>query len=103
MDERVLTLRDIIADIQSLSNDLTIYERKYRVLSETFYESYQRGEEPEDESWVMDWADWAGAYKIWLRRQEQYRRTIQMLSRQTETLVEVIERTVQRESIPVAA
>ena len=72
MDERVLTLRDIIADIQSLSNDLTIYERKYRVLSETFYESYQRGEEPEDESWVMDWADWAGAYKIWLRRQEQY-------------------------------
>ena len=72
MDERVFTLQDIITDIQSLSNDLGMYERKYGVLSETFYESYQRGEEPEDESWVMDWADWAGAYKIWLRRQEQY-------------------------------
>jgi len=33
------------------------------VLSETFYESYTSGEEPEDEFWVMDWADWAGAYK----------------------------------------
>lgn len=72
MDERVLTLQDIIADIQSLSNDLAMYEGKYGVLSETFYESYQRGEEPEDEYWVMDWVDWAGAYKIWLRRQEQY-------------------------------
>jgi hypothetical protein len=103
MSEKTLTLQDIIADIHALNEDLGMYERKYGVLSETFYESYQRGEEPEDESWVMDWADWAGAYKIWLRRQEQYRRTIQMLSRQTETLVEVIERTVQRESIPVAA
>ena len=103
MSEKTLTLQDIIADIHALNEDLGMYERKYGVLSETFYESYQRGEEPEDESWVMDWADWAGAYKIWLRRQEQYRRTIQMLSRQTETLVEVIERTVQREAIPVAA
>lgn len=103
MSEKTLTLQDIIVDIHALNEDLGMYERKYGVLSETFYESYQRGEEPEDESWVMDWADWAGAYKIWLRRQEQYRRTIQALSRQTETLVEVIERTVQRESIPVAA
>lgn len=103
MSDRVLTLQDIIADIHALNEDLGMYERKYGVLSETFYESYQLGEEPEDESWVMDWADWAGAYKIWLRRQDQYRRTIQSLSQQTETLVEVIERTVQRESIPVAA
>ncbi len=103
MSEKTLTLQDIIVDIHALNEDLGMYERKYGVLSETFYESYQRGEEPEDESWVMDWADWAGAYKIWLRRQEQYRRTIQALSRQTETLVEVIERTVQRESILVAA
>ena len=103
MAEQTLTLQDIIADIHALNEDLGMYERKYGVLSETFYESYQRSEEPEDESWVLDWADWAGAYKIWLRRQEQYRRTIQALSRQTDTLVEVIERTVQRESIPIAA
>ena len=56
----------------TLEEDLEAYERKYGVLSETFFESYTSGEEPEDESWVMDWADWAGAYKILLRRKEQY-------------------------------
>lgn len=96
----ILTLQDIIADIHALNEDLVTYERKYGVLSETFYESYQRGEEPEDESWVLDWADWAGAYKVWLRRREQYRRTIQALREESESLVDVIERTVQREPIP---
>jgi len=103
MPDQILTLQDIIADIHALNEDLGMYERKYGVLSETFYESYQRGEEPEDESWVLDWADWAGAYKIWLRRREQYRQTIRTLSEQASTLVDVIERTVQREPIPVAA
>lgn len=103
MAEQTLTLQDLIVDIHALNEDLVMYERKYGVLSETFYESYQRGEEPEDESWVLDWADWAGAYKIWLRRQEQYRKTIHVLREQSDSLVDVIERTVQRESIPVAA
>lgn len=99
----LLTLQDIIADIHALNEDLAMYERKYGVLSETFYESYQRGEEPEDDSWVLDWADWAGAYKVWLRRREQYTRTIKSLRQQSETLVDVIERTMRRDPIPVAA
>jgi len=98
-----LTLQDIIADIHALNEDLAVYERKYGVLSDTLYEAYRAGEEPEDESWVLDWADWAGAYQIWLRRREQYHRTIQTLREHSETLLDVIERTVQRESIPVAA
>lgn len=71
-----MTLQDIISDIHALTEDIEVYERKYGVLSETFYESYSTGEEPEDDSWVLDWSDWAGAYKILLRRQEQYRRLI---------------------------
>ncbi|GAB4430855.1 MAG: hypothetical protein Fur0044_28510 [Anaerolineae bacterium] len=66
-----MTLQEIIADIHALNEDLEVYERKYGVLSETFYELYLSGEEPEEETWVLDWADWAGAYKILLRRQEQ--------------------------------
>lgn len=103
MTANTLTLQDIIDDIHALNEDLAMYERKYGVLSETFYESYERGEEPDDESWILDWADWAGAYKIWLRRREQYERTIESLRRQSETLVDVIERTMQRDPIPVAA
>jgi len=98
-----MTLQEIIDDIHALSEDLEAYERKYGVLSETFYESYMSGEEPENDSWVLDWADWAGAYKIFLRRQEQYRRAIQALRERSETLISVIERTARHEPIPVAA
>ncbi len=96
-----MTLQEIIADIHALNEDLEVYERKYGVLSETFYELYLSGEEPDDEVWVLDWTDWAGAYKILLRRQEQYRRTIELLRKQTSSLANVIERTSRRESIPV--
>lgn len=98
-----MTLQEIIADIHALTEDLEIYERKYGVLSETFYELYQSGEEPEDDAWVLDWADWAGAYKILLRRQAQYRHTIESLRQQTESLANVIARTSRREPISVAS
>ncbi len=98
-----MTLQEVIADIHALNDDLEAYERKYGVLSETFYESYMSGEEPGDDAWVLDWADWSGAYKILLRRQEQYRRAIQSLRERTRTLSGVIERTARHEPIPVAA
>ncbi len=98
-----MTLQEIIVDIHALSEDLEAYERKYGVLSETFYESYMRGEEPGDDVWVLDWADWAGAYKMLLRRQEQYRRAIQVLRKRSETLACVIERTARHEPIPVTS
>ena len=103
MTHQKMTLQDIIIDIHALTEDIETYEHKYGVLSETFYESYISGEEPEDDSWVLDWADWAGAYKILLRRREQYRRTIQALREQTPSLASVIGRTTQRESIPVVS
>lgn len=97
-----MTLQDILADIHAINEDLEAYESKYGVLSETFYESYTNGEEPENEYWVLDWADWAGAYKILIRRKEQYYRTIQDLRKQSQTLVGVIQRTVRHEPISVA-
>jgi hypothetical protein len=103
MVNSTMTLQDIIIDIHALNADLEGYERKYGILSETFYEAYINGEEPEDDAWLLDWADWAGAYKILLRRQQQYQRTIQALREQTPALASVIARTVQREPIPVAS
>ena len=96
-----MILQEIIADIHALREDLEAYERKYGVLSETFYESYSNGEEPEDDAWLLDWTDWAGAYKIWLRRQEQYRQGIQTLCAQSENLMDVIERTARHEPLSV--
>ncbi len=87
-----MTLQEIIADIHALNEDLEAYEPKYGVLSETFYESYISRDEPGDNIWVLDWADWAGADKTLFRRQEQYHCAIQALLERSETMAGIIER-----------
>jgi hypothetical protein len=76
-----MSLDEILQDMRALEEDITAYERKYNILSETFYESYLNGEEPADDAWVLDWNDWAGAYEIWLRRHRQYQEMIRSLSK----------------------
>jgi hypothetical protein len=64
-----VTLDEIIQDIHALEEDLLRFERKYGVLTETFYQSYLQGEEPADDTWVLDWSEWAGSYKALQERQ----------------------------------
>lgn len=45
-----MTLQDILEDIHALNEDLRVYELKCGVLSETFYEAYTQGEEPENDA-----------------------------------------------------
>jgi hypothetical protein len=98
-----MTLDEILQDIHALEEDMLTYERKYGVLSETFYESYVNGEEPPDDTWVLDWNDWAGTYEIWLHRRGQYQQIIESLKEQGKALSAVIERAARREPIPVPA
>lgn len=97
-----MTLKEILHDIHTLEQDLQTYERKYGVLSETFYESYMNGEEPDEDAWVIDWSAWAGTYEIWLRRREQYQSAIRNLRTQSPVLGNIIKRTARREDIPVS-
>jgi hypothetical protein len=97
-----MTLDEIMQDIHALEEDLYTYERKYGVLSETFYESYMQGEEPAEDAWVLDWNDWAGAYEIWLQRRQQYQTLIGLLKKQA-TLADVIGQAARREPIPIPA
>src|SRR4030042_3408447 len=97
-----MTLDDILQDIYALEDEMRTYERKYGVLSETFYESYTNGEEPEDDAWVSDWNDWAGAYEIWLRRRKQYQEVVESLRKES-PLSAVIARAARREPIPIPA
>ena len=97
-----MTLDEILRDIHAMEEDLLTYERKYGVLSDTFYESYRNGDEPADDAWVLDWSDWAGTYEIWLRRRRQYQETMNALKAQT-GLSSVIERAARREPIPFPA
>jgi len=98
-----MTLDDILQDIYALEDEMRIYERKYGLLSGTFYESYTKGEEPPDEAWVRDWTAWASAYKVWLRRREQYQAAIRSLQTSARSFSQLIEQTARHEPMPIPA
>jgi len=81
-----MNLREILADIHALEEDLLAFERKYGIRSETFYAAYMSGEEPEVESWVLDFGEWASVYRTWLARQAEYRNEVQRLQRNAPSL-----------------
>lgn len=74
-----MNIRDLLADIHALEEDLLDFERKFGIRSETFYAAYASGEEPDDESWVLDFGEWASVYRTWLTRQAEYRNEIQKI------------------------
>ena len=83
-------LSGILDDIHMLAAELQAYESKYGVLSETFFEAYMGGEEPDDDAWVPDFAIWAGTYQTWLDRQREYRATVRRLAERCPTLSQLI-------------
>lgn len=85
-----MTLQELLADIHALEEDLLVFERKYGVRSEVFYAAYASGEEPEDESWVLDFGEWASVYRTWLARQAEYRNEVQRRQTHTPSLAGLI-------------
>jgi hypothetical protein len=81
-----MNLREILADIHALEEELLDFERKYGIRLETFYAAYASGEEPEDDSWVLDFGEWASVYRTWLARQAEYRNEVQRIQRQAPSL-----------------
>ena len=57
-----MTLKEILADIHALEEELLAFERKYGLRSETFYAAHASGEEPEDDNWVLDFGEWTSVY-----------------------------------------
>jgi len=70
-------LQALISELHTINQELTRFEARYGLLSETFFAWYQSGQEPEDPAWVQDLALWAGTYQLKLRRQEKYQRMVQ--------------------------
>lgn len=86
-----MNLQSILADIHALEEGLLAFERKYGVRSETFYAAYARGEEPEDDRWVLDFTEWASVYRTWLSRQAEYRNEVQRLQQTPFSLAGLIQ------------
>lgn len=85
---------DILIDIHALEEELLEFERKYGIRSEIFYAAYMNGEEPEDDSWVLDFGEWASVYRTWLKRQAEYRNQFQLEQRNTSNPFELIRKAV---------
>ena len=81
-----MNIREILADIHVLEEEMLNFERKYGIRSETLYAAYISGEEPESDAWVLDFGEWASIYKTWLARLAEYRNQIQRVQRQSPSL-----------------
>lgn len=100
-----MTLDEILRDIHAMREDLLVFERKYGVPTEVFYEAYQQGEEPADSAWVLDWSQWAGTHEVLVERLAMYRDIVnQLLSNKAVTgFSQLVERTARHEPLNLAA
>ena len=62
----------VIQEIHRLNHQLERFERKYSLMSCTFYQAYSAGQEPVDDACILDFAEWAGLYETWRDRQRTY-------------------------------
>lgn len=86
----MMTAQELLADIHTLEEELLDFERKYGLRSEVFYAAYASGEEPEEETWVLDFTEWASVYRTWLARQAEYRDVIERVQRNKPSLAGLI-------------
>ncbi|HKZ84539.1 MAG TPA: hypothetical protein VJ793_12860 [Anaerolineae bacterium] len=85
-----MELVTLVQDIHRLNHELERFERKYGVMSPTFYELYSAGEEPEEDAWVLDFEKWAGLYEVWRDRQQAYNEALQRIRREQPSLSKII-------------
>ena len=85
-----MELAVLVQDIHRLNHELERFERKCGIMSDTFYESYNAGGEPEDDAWALDFEKWAGLYQVRRDRQQACERAMQRLRRDPRSLVGIL-------------
>ncbi|MBN1581182.1 MAG: hypothetical protein JXA89_10800 [Anaerolineae bacterium] len=66
---------ELVIEMKLLERRLTLYEEKYGILSEDFYEALVTGklaQYDEYDETRADFSRWKGIYATWLRRKEAY-------------------------------
>ena len=75
-----MEIYELVLEMKLLERRLTLYEEKYGVLSEDFYEALMSDKlaryDEYDES-RNDFSRWKGIYETWLRRKDAYTQQIQ--------------------------
>ena len=87
----MMKLATLVQDIHRLNHTLERFERKYGVMSQTFYELYSTGVEPENDAWVLDFEEWAGLYEVWCDRQRAYTEALQPICQKQPSFSSIIQ------------
>jgi hypothetical protein len=70
-----MELHELVIEMKLLERRLTLYEEKYGVLSDDFYQALMAGKltrfDEYDET-RTDFSRWKGIYETWLRRKKAY-------------------------------
>ena len=77
-----MEIHELVIEMKLLERRLTLYEEKYGVLSEDFYNALTTGKlgryDEYDET-RADFSRWKGIYETWRRRKDQYTKQIENL------------------------
>jgi len=72
-----MELQQLIREIHWIEWQLRLFEDKYGLLSQDFYEAMESGQLSEfddgEDPHFHDFLEWHGLYKVWLRREQAYR------------------------------
>ena len=73
--EITMEIYELVLEMKQLERRLTLYEEKYGILSQNFYDSLMAGKlsryDDFDEA-RTDFSRWKGIYEIWQRRKTAY-------------------------------
>ena len=70
-----MKIHELVVEMKMLERRLTLYEEKYGILSQNFYDALMSGQlERYDEynETRADFSRWKGIYETWQRRKEKY-------------------------------
>ena len=74
-----MEIHELVIEMKLLERRLTLYEEKYGVLSEDFYDALMVGKlagyDAYDET-RADFSRWKGIYETWRRRKDDYRKKL---------------------------
>ena len=75
-----MQIYELVIEMKLLERRLTLYEEKYGILSEDFYDAFMSGKlaryDEYDET-RADFSRWKGVYETWRRRKDAYTKQIQ--------------------------
>ena len=78
-----MEIYELVVEMKLLERRMTLYEEKYGVLSEDFYEALMSGELAEFDAYDetrRDFSRWKGIYETWRRRKAAYEEQIKTRS-----------------------